>query len=560
MDAMTRDLQLKPDDIYFIPLGGSEQFGTNFNLYHYQGKWLAVDCGIGFADHRHPGIDILLPDPEFLEERQDDLAGLIVTHAHEDHVGAVAHLWPRLRCPIYCSDFTASVLRRKMSENPACRDAVITPFNGGDTVEIGPFSASFISVTHSIPHNCSLLLETKAGNIMHSGDWNLDPTPVIGAPTDTGTFKKIGKKGVLAYLGDSTNAMVPGRSGSEAEVEEGLTAVFKECKGRILTTLFASNVGRVQSIARAAAKSGRRVAVAGRSLHTMIGAARDNGMLGDVDFISEQEAADLPADKIVYLVTGSQGEARAMLARVARGDSRDIRLGKGDTVVFSARPIPGNEADINAIKNTLTASGVKVIAPDDTDHKIHVSGHPCADEVVDMLQWLKPKIVVPVHGERSQLEAQAGLARACQVKNVIVPNNGSVIRLTGKPAIIDHIETGLLAVERRRTVSADHPAIAERRKLQYTGAVHVTLVMDDRGDLVSDPVMTTLGLLDLEDEKEAEFEQDLRDEIEDILRDIARNDRGNDHAVSEEVRIGLRRAILHELGMKPKTTVHVVRV
>lgn len=557
---MAYNLDLNPDDIYFIPLGGSEQFGVNFNLYHYKGKWIAVDCGIGFADHYHPGVDILLPDPSFLEERRDDLLALIITHAHEDHVGAVAPLWPRLRCPIYCTNFTASVLRRKMGEHPECKDAEILPFNAGDTLDLDPFKASFIHIAHSIPDNCSLVLETDKGRILHSGDWNLDPAPVIGAPTDVAAFQALGDKGVLAYLGDSTNSVYEGRSGSESDVEKGLAEVFKTCGGRIVVTLFASNISRIQSIARAADQCGRSVAVAGRSLHTMIGAAKDNGMLSDICFISEKDAVDIPDENIVYIVTGSQGEARAMLARIARGDNRDIRLGKGDTVVFSARPIPGNEADINNIKNILTASGVRLVTPDDTNHIIHVSGHPCAEEVTDMYQWVKPEIVVPVHGERAHLEAQADLARQCQIKHVIVPNNGSVIRLTGAPAVIDHIDTGLLAVERHRIIDSDHPAIHERRKLQYSGVIHVTMVLDGRGDLVLDPIVTTIGLIDREDPDEIALEKELQEEVEDIWRDISKADRKNDHIVSEEVRIGVRRAIWHELGMKPKTTVHVARL
>lgn len=553
---------LDDKNLYFIPLGGSEQFGVNLNIYAYEGKFLAVDCGIGFADHRFPGIDIMLPDPVFLEDNRQDMVGLVVTHAHEDHVGAVHHLWPRLRCPIYCSEFTAAVLRRKLDESQECRDARITVINPGDVIDSGPFKLQFIHVAHSIPDTCALAIETRAGRVLHSGDWNLDPTPVVGKPTDEESLRMFGNKGVMAYVGDSTNAEVPGRAGSEKNVEEGLTKLFAEQKGRIAVTIFASNIGRIRSIARAANANNRRVALVGRSLHTMTGAAKNTGYLHDITaFLDEEEIDRYPDEELVLIVTGSQGEARAALSRIARGENRHIKFGRGDTVVFSSRAIPGNEADINVVKNNLVASGTTVITPLDTDHCIHVSGHPCRDEITAMYQWVRPKLVVPVHGERTQLEAQAGLAKSCQIENVIVPVNGSVIRLgPDEPGIVDHVPTGLLAVEQSRVISVDHVSIAQRRKLQFTGAVHVTLVMDERGALQADPQVTTIGLFDTEDPAEARLEDELLDEIEDIIADMAKGDRKEDHAVHEEVRIGVRRHIQNLLGMKPNTTVHIIRL
>lgn len=551
-----------PDELYFIPLGGSEQFGVNLNLYHYSGRWLAVDCGIGFADHRFPGVDILLPDPSFIADQREDLDGLIITHAHEDHIGAVPYLWPRLRCPIYCTSFTAAVLRNKFQEFKECQDAEIHIVAPGDIVEIGPYRVRFIHTAHSIPEACALEIETDAGRILHSGDWNLDPAPVIGKQTDEATFREVGQKGVLAYIGDSTNAGVAGRSGSEADVGLGLEKVFAECRGRICITMFASNVGRVCSIAKAAKATGRRVALVGRSLHTMTSAARSCGYLDDItDFLSDEDIGYLPDDKQVLIVTGSQGEPRAALARMARGEHPFVSLKRGDTVIFSARPIPGNEKDIDAVKNNLSAAGVRIITDGDAGHTIHVSGHPRSEEIVEMLGWLKPDLVVPVHGERMQLEAHADLARACQIKNVIVPNNGSVICLgPGKPGTVDHVSTGLLAVEPNRIIRADHQAISSRRKLQYTGAVHVTLVISERGDLMIDPQISSIGLVEPDSKDQQQLEQDLGDEIEDILVDIDRDDLHDDRLVTEEVRIGIRR-YMHELfGMKPNTSVHIVRV
>lgn len=560
--APKKDIGLDPTQIYFIPLGGSEQFGVNFNLYAHDGKWLAVDCGMGFADDRFPGIDIVLPDPAFIEPYKTDLSALIITHAHEDHIGAVAHLWPRLKCPIYCTEFTASVMKRKLDEVQASREAIVNVVKPGDVITVGPFKFEFIQVSHSIPDTAALLIDTKAGRVLHSGDWNLDPTPVLGTPTDEEALKRAGAKGILAYIGDSTNAEVPGRTGSEIEVEAGLAKVFAECKGRIGITVFASNIARVQSIVKAAKACDRKVALVGRSLHSMVGSAVDCGYLRDIpDFVSDSEIGYLPEDKQVMIVTGSQGEARAALARISRGDHPDIVFGRGDTVIFSSRAIPGNETEINAVRNNLCASGVQVITTNDTPHTIHVSGHPCRDEITDMLNWVKPNLVVPVHGERVMLEAQAELARQCQVPNVIVPNNGSVIRLgPDKPEVVDHVHTGLLAVEKMRIIDSNHASITERRKLQFSGTVHVTLVVNARGDILADPQVSTVGLLDEENPAEKKILRGIIDEIEDTLADMERNDLLDDHFVHEEVRIGVRRYVQVVLGMKPKTTVHVVRV
>ncbi len=560
MSKDTKAKDLDPDQLYFLPLGGSEQFGVNFNLYPHAGKWLAVDCGIGFASDRFPGIDILLPDISYITDRQKDLAGLIVTHAHEDHVGAVPYLWPRMRCPIYCTEFTAAVLKKKISEQPDSADAPIHIVKAGDTIKLGPFTVHFIHVAHSIPDTCALVIETKAGRVFHSGDWNLDPAPVLVGPTDDATIRSFGQKGIMAYIGDSTNAEVPGRAGSESEVEGGLTALFGECRGRIAVTIFASNIGRIRSIARAAKQNKRHVALVGRALHTMVGAARDCGYLDDVpDFLEAEDTDSLPDERVVLIVTGSQGEPRAALARIAREDHQHVSFKRSDTVIFSARPIPGNEEDINAVRNNLVAAGIKVITPNDTEHKIHVSGHPCRGEIGDMYNWTRPALVVPVHGERTQLEAQAEFARSCQIDNVIVPQNGSVIRLgPASPAVIDHVPTGLLAVEPRRILPADHPAISERRKLQYTGTVHATVVLNKRGELADDPMLSTMGLLDPEDPRDKRFERDLLLEIEDILADLSPKERQDAELVQEEIRVGLRRVVLDALGMKPKATVHVV--
>ena len=560
MSISATDDIFEPDSLYFVPLGGSEQFGVNLNLYVNNGRYLAIDCGIGFADERFPGIDLLLPDPTLLEDNREKLEGLIITHAHEDHIGAVAYLWERIKCPIYATAFTAAVLHKKLEE-ANLRDVPVNVVEMGETVAIGDFKVKFVPVAHSIPDTTSLIIETDHGQVVHSGDWNMDPKPIIGTTTQPKPFKDAAKSGILAYVGDSTNAEVPGRAGSESEVEKGLEAEFRACKGRIAVTIFSSNIGRILSIARAAKACERNVGIIGRSLHRMIGAARSCGYLDDIpDFVSEEDLGLLPNDKCVMIVTGSQGEYRSALAKISRGDHPSVDLKRGDTVIFSARAIPGNERGINAVKNALSAGAINIITPDDTENVIHVSGHPCQDEIAEMLQWLKPQLVIPVHGERTQLDAHARLARKCQVAQAIVPNNGSVIKLSpGEPELVDHIETGLLAVDLKRIISHDHQSIIARKKLQYTGALHVSVVLDARGEVLGQPQLDTIGLID-EDSAEIQIADNLYDEILGIIDDMTFEERVDDEFIAEELRIGLRRFVYHILGIKPKTTIHVIRV
>ncbi|MGH1455396.1 MAG: ribonuclease J [Alphaproteobacteria bacterium] len=546
----------KPDEFYFVPLGGSEEFGSNLNLYVCNDEYLAVDCGIGFADERFPGIDLLLPDPSLLDANRDKLKGLIITHAHEDHIGAVAYLWERLECPIYATKFTAAILRKKLDEH-GVEGVPIHVIKANDHAQIGCFDVQFVPVSHSVPDSCSLFIQTPHGRVVHSGDWNLDPAPVTGERTNEAMFKKIGDTGVLAYIGDSTNSEVDGYSGSERDVAKGLAAEFKSCKGKIAITIFASNVGRLISIVNAAQEAGRSVALVGRSLHRMAGAAIDCGYLNDIpDFITEDEIGHIPSDNLVLVVTGSQGEHRAALARIARGDHRSVKLNRGDTVIFSSRAIPGNERTINTVKNNLSAGGVRIITPNDTKNKIHVSGHPCRDEIADMLGWIRPQCVIPVHGERVQLDAHAKLATGCQVGQTIVPSNGSVIRLSpNEPKIVDHVEAGLLAVDQRRIIPATHQSITARRKLQYSGAVHVSLVMDCDLQVLGNIKIDTVGLSCERNDDciIADLERFIKRSINDIPDDIDLDE----EQVAEAIRIPLRKFVLEILGLRPKTTVHV---
>lgn len=550
---------LEEKGLYFVPLGGSEQFGVNLNIYVAQGRMLAVDCGIGFADERFPGIDILLPDPEVIEAQADRLDGLVITHAHEDHIGAVAYLWPRLRCPIYALPFTVEVLKRKLDEQ-GVKDAPIHVVQGGEDLKLGPFALRFLPVAHSIPDSVALLIEAEGVRVLHSGDWNLDPAPVVGAKTEASLFQALG--GVDVYVGDSTNAGVPGRAGSESEIEDGLYAEFAKAEGRAFVTTFSSNIGRLISVMRAAKRADRKVAVIGRSMSRMIGAAVACGYMTNADeLVSEEDMGYLPDNKLVVMCTGSQGEARAALSKIARGDHPVINTKRGDTVIFSARTIPGNDLAINAVKNNLVAGGVKVVTPSTTRNKIHVSGHPCQDEILDMWSWVKPRVVIPVHGERMQLQAQAALAQTAQIPEIIVPTNGSVIRLgAGAAQVIDHVETGLLAVDQKRVITAYHPSISTRRKLQYTGVAHVSVAIDDRGAIAGDVMLDTVGLIDEQDADDLRLEDKLYDILNDALDKMGKRKRADEAYVEEELRVTVRRYCRQVLGFNPKTTVHVIRV
>ena len=544
------------DEFLFTPLGGSEEFGANLNLYSCNGELIAIDCGIAFADERFPGIDILLPDPWLLEENKERLKALIITHAHEDHIGAVPHLWERFKCPIYTTKFTATVLRKKFDQE-GVEGADIRVINLNEDIEIGVFTIKALPVSHSVPDSFSVFIQTPYGNVLHSGDWNLDPAPVTGSRIEEKTFHNISDKGIIAYIGDSTNAQVNGFSGSEADIEKGMIEEFKNCKGKIAVTSFSSNIGRVISIARAAEKVGRSVVLIGRSLHRMVGSAYDCGLMQDIpEFLTDDDISHIADENMVLIVTGSQGEHRAALARIARGEYSSVSLNKGDSVIFSARAIPGNERNINTVKNNLSAAGVRIVTPSDTKNTIHVSGHPCKEEIIQMLQWVKPDCVIPVHGERLQLDAQAKLAQACQVKRTIVPNNGSVIRLApGEPEIIDHVETRMLAVDLTRIIPVNHQSITARRKLQYSGAVHASIVLDSDLNVLGEIKIDTVGLTC--DRNDDCIIEDLEEHILKSIRDIGSDVVRDEEEISETIRISLRRYVSDMLRLKPKTTIHV---
>ncbi|GAB4367796.1 MAG: ribonuclease J [Kiloniellaceae bacterium] len=544
-------------DLYFVPLGGTGEIGMNLNLYGHKGAWLMVDLGIIFGDPRLPGIDVEMPDPEFIVQRRDDLAGIVLTHAHEDHIGAVPYLWPELRCPVYATKFTAALVRRKLAEVGLLDEVPLIEVPLSGTFQVGPFEIELVTLTHSIPEPNAVVIRTEAGTVLHTGDWKFDPDPLVGETYDEARLKALAGEGVLAMVGDSTNAMVYGEAGSEADVRRQLLEVVRPLKKRVAVACFASNVARLETVIRVAEECGRRVCLLGRSMHRIVDCAREAGYLqGHQPFLSEDEIDYLPREAVLLLCTGSQGEPRAALWRIARGDHPSVALDAGDAVIFSSRVIPGNETTIFELQNSLAELGIEVIT--DHDHDIHVSGHPGRDELIQMYQWVRPQVAVPVHGEARHLAAHAEIAKQCQVPQQIVGRNGMVVRLApGEAQVVDTVPSGRLVYDGRRLLSRDSPVLKGRQKLMFNGAVAVTLVMDERGALDGEPEISTVGLFEAHEEEEDLAAVELA--ISDAVQRLGRRERKDDAAVEEAAAQAARRAVNRLLGKKPMVMVHVIR-
>ena len=546
------------DELLFLPLGGAGEIGMNLNLYGHAGKWLMVDLGVTFGGDETPSIEVIMPDPSFITERVHDLAGLVLTHAHEDHIGAVPYLWPKLKCPLYATPFTASVLRRKLQEVGLEGKARITEIPMSGKFSIPPFELELITLTHSIPEPNAVVLRTKLGTVLHTGDWKLDPDPVIGPTTDEEALRALGNGNVLAMVCDSTNVFVNGTSGSEADILPEMTALIRERKGRVAVGCFASNVARLETITRAAMANDRQVALVGRSLWRMTEAARENGYLTDLpEFIEEHDVGFFPKEKILMICTGSQGEARAALARIAKGEHPHVHLEAGDAVIFSSRVIPGNEKAISLLQNNLIHRDVEVIT--DHDEMIHVSGHPARDELTEMYQWVRPQIAVPVHGEARHIREHVALARQCQVPQAVEAANGAIIRLAPGPAeVVARVNHGRLGLDGKVLVPMTSEVVRHRHRLGYNGVIMISLVMNWRGDLIADPQVTLEGLL--EGEPEAEAKSGIADAVADAVENLSATKLENDGEVAECARLAARRWFHKAQDKKPITRVHVIRV
>lgn len=554
-------LNMDSEAIYCVPLGGCGVFGANMTLYGHNDQWIMIDCGMGFADETMPGVDILLPDPAFATTLGNKLLGIFFTHGHEDHIGAVDHLWPRLNAPLYATKFTMERLRQSLSEWAWGHQVKLHEVPQQGTLDIGPFHLEFIRMAHSIPEAKSIAISVKGiGTVLHTGDWKIDPDPVLGDVTDAAALQKLGEAGVLAVVGDSTNAMVPGHSGSEREVLKNLTELFSEFDAQIAVTCFATNVGRIKSIYEAAKANKRKVSLVGRSLWSVDEAARNSGYLRDVPPFLDGDAANMAGgENVVYICTGSQGEPRAALARVSNNDHPAMRLGEGDVMIFSSRTIPGNDRAVDRIKNRFLVNGVNVIS--DRDAPIHVSGHPYRDELKQLYAWVKPKSVIPVHGEHMQQEKHADLARECGVPETFIPVNGDVIEIT-KDGLrpVGEVKSGILAIEGNRIVPVDNEAILTRKRMMFNGSAVVTVVMDRRGNLVADPRITALGLLDETSDQDTPHLAAAEAEVAKALQNMPKNLRGNDDEVTELIRVTARRFFNERFDRKPQTRVHLIRV
>lgn len=556
------NFKMQADAMYFVPLGGCGMFGANMSLYGYQDQWIMVDCGMGFADDTMPGVEILLPDPTFAESLGNKLLGVVFTHAHEDHIGAVRSLWPRLKRPMYATRFTAERIKQAVSENAWGNEVTVTVVPDRGLIELGPFKVQFIQMAHSIPEGNSLAITVDAvGTLLHTGDWKLDPEPIVGHKTDASALQKLGDAGVLAVMGDSTNAMVPGHSGSEGGLAKNLAEVFSEFKNAaIAVTCFATNVARLHNIYTAAKANNRQVCLLGRSLWSIDDAARKAGYLKDLPpFLTDDEADLKPAESIIYICTGSQGEPRAALSRIANEDHRALILQENDVVIFSALAIPGNERAIDRIKNRFYAKGVHVIT--NKDAPVHVSGHPYRDELKQLYAWVRPKVAIPVHGEEMQMEKHAALALECGVPETLIPVNGKVIEISKDGArMVGEVKSGILAIEGKRIVAVDHEAILTRRRMMWNGSAIVTVVVDADGSLMADPKITALGLLDEESEHDQKILKGVIKSIRQKIDDMPKPQRRNDDELSEMVRVTTRRFFHEQFDRKPQTRVHLVRI
>ncbi|WP_084396078.1 ribonuclease J [Henriciella aquimarina] len=556
---------LDTPELVFLPLGGCGEIGMNLNAYGYgppdDRRWILVDLGVTFGDDSTPGVDLICADPEFIADHADRIEAIFLTHAHEDHIGAVGLLWPRLRAPLYATPFTAHLIAGKLAERGLSHvDVNVVPLEG--SVEAGPFTVTYVTLTHSIPEPNALAIQTPAGMVLHTGDWKIDPDPLIGEGVDVDGLKRLGDDGVLAMVCDSTNVFVDGESGSEATVRRNLIELIGTLTGRVAVATFASNVARVATVIEAAKQAGRSVCLAGRSMHKIVDAAVQTGVLQDLpDLVDESDAGSFPADKILYLCTGSQGEDRAALGRIANGTHRNLTLGDGDTVIFSSRVIPGNEKGIFEMQNALAEKGVRIITDRMSPKPIHVSGHPARDELERMYQWVRPEISVPVHGERRHIMEHAAFARSMQVPQAVTPRNGDMIRLSpGKAERIDVVPNGRLHLDGSRLVPAGSEGLRERIAISKFGYVTASVTFDEDGSIADGPYVSARGLSE-EDGSVAEESLDgLEEALDEALDGMSRRKRLDDDTVETVLVRTIRRTSEKIFGRKPIVDVTIMRV
>jgi ribonuclease J len=550
-------------ELVFAPLGGVGEIGMNLSIYGVGDErsrtWLAVDLGVSFAAEEHlPGVDLILPDVRYLVEERKNVAGLVLTHAHEDHFGALLDLWPRLKLPVYATPFTAALLEAKCASEPGAPKILVNIVALGSRFKLGPFDIELVTMAHSIPESNGLIIRTPGGTVLHTGDWKIDPTPILRDPTDEKKLRALGEEGCLALVGDSTNAVRDGRSPSEADVAKTIAELVRTARGRVAVTTFASNVARLRAVAAAARAADREVVVIGRAMDRIVQIARETGYLEGVqDFRPVEAYGYLPPDKVVALCTGSQGEPRSALSRIAEDQHPEVTFSAGDRVIYSARTIPGNEKAVARVINLLIEQGIEVIT--DRTHLVHVSGHPRRAELEELIRWVKPKILVPVHGEALHLHEHAELARHCGVSEVMRVRNGDLVQLSPQARVIDEVPAGRIYKDGKLLVEADARTVADRRRLSFAGTVSVALAVTGNGELVDEPSLDLIGIPERDYDGGSMYEV-VRDALIETLESLPRARRRDPDAVAEALRRAVRAAVAQRWGKKPMCYVHVLTV
>ena len=549
-------------ELLFCPLGGAGEIGANMNLYGYgnpgEHNWIMVDIGVTFADDTLPGIDLIYPDPGFIVEKKDNLLGIIVTHAHEDHIGAIAHLWPKLKCKIYATPFTSVLIKEKFKEKNVDinNHLKIVQLNG--IIDLDPFRIEYVSMTHSILEPNGLKIKTPAGVVLHTGDWKIDENPMVGKNIDIDKLKQIGNEGVLAMVCDSTNIFTVGRSGSEETVRRSLLKIMERLEKRIVITSFASNVARMETIFYCAEKTGRQISLVGRSMHRIFKAAKQCGYLKDIiDPIDPREAKNISREKIIYLCTGSQGEPMGAMMRISSYTHPDVFVEKGDTVIFSSKIIPGNEKKLYKLHNQLVKDGIEVISEE--NEFVHVSGHPNRDEMKDMYSWIKPKCVIPVHGEHRHLMEHISFAKEMQVPHPVLVENGDIVKIFpgDKPEVYDKAPSGRLYLDGNISVHEDSQSIKDRKNLSSNGYLEVTLLITSKGNIHDNPILSFRGLPIYEED---EFTYGLENEIEKITKSFKIGSRKQEHNLIDALKIACRKFTKEKTGKKPYTNINLVNI
>ncbi len=550
------------DELLFCPLGGSGEIGMNMNLFAYgqpgNQKWIMVDIGVTFADDTLPGIDLIYPDPGFIIDKKDNLLGIILTHAHEDHIGAIAHIWPQIKCNIYSTPFTAVLIREKFKEKRIDIGNYLKIVELNGTVDLKPFKIEFITLTHSILEPNGLRIETPAGNILHTGDWKCDPNPLIGDKINSKRLKEIGDKGVLAMICDSTNVFSVGRAGSELDVRKSLLNIMSSLKKRIIVTSFASNVARMESIFYCAEKTGRQISLVGRSMHRIYKAAKQCGYLNDIiEPIDSRDVKNISREKIVYLCTGSQGEPMGAMMRISSQVHPDVIIEKGDAVIFSSKIIPGNEKKLYKLHNQLVRDGVNVIS-EETEF-VHVSGHPNREDLKDMYNWIKPKSIIPVHGEHRHMIEHINFAKEMQVPYPIQVENGDIVKIFpgNKPQIYDKAPSGRLYLDGDISVEEGSKSIKERKNLGSNGYMEVTVLINNKGSMHRKPIISFKGLPIIEED---EFIYGLEETIVKTTKTFSLKSKKQEQNLMEAIKISCRKFSKEKTGKKPFTNINIVQI